>query len=83
MFGFINVLLAAAFARSGADEGDIANLLEVRDANSIDFRGDGVQWRGREVGAADLGEARATLALSFGSCSFREPMDELGALGLL
>jgi hypothetical protein len=35
------------------------------------------------VSAEDIASARGGLALSFGSCSFRDPIEELRALGLL
>jgi hypothetical protein len=82
MFGFLNVFLAAAFARTGATEADVARLLEERDPAAVTFGDDGVRWRGRHVPLDALREARAA-AVSFGSCSFREPVDDLTALGLL
>jgi hypothetical protein len=83
MFGFLNVLLAAALARTGARADIVAELLVERDARAIRFAADGVEWRNRRVSAGALAEARTALALSFGSCSFREPIEELEALGLL
>jgi hypothetical protein len=83
MFGFLNVLLAAAFARNGLGEVDVASLLTEPDANALRFDSGGVAWRSHRVSADDLARTRATLALSFGSCSFREPIDELQALELL
>jgi hypothetical protein len=83
MFGFVNVLLAAAFAHAGLDVDDVAEALAEREVDSFRFGGGGVEWRGRRVGTAALAETRGTLALSFGSCSFAEPMAELHQLGLL
>jgi hypothetical protein len=83
MFGFVNVLLAAAFARVGASVKDVTDLLAERDAGAFVFDVDGVEWRRRRVGTAALVETRGALALSFGSCSFTEPMSELEELGLL
>jgi hypothetical protein len=83
MFGFVNVLLAAAFARAGLAERAIVEVLEERDAASIRCMSDGVQWRGHHLSADALADCRHSFALSFGSCSFREPVDELRALRLL
>ncbi len=83
MFGFLNVLLAAAFARGGAAGTEISELLTERDPRAIRFDADGVAWRDHRVSASALAEARRTVALSFGSCSFIEPMKELRELGLL
>jgi hypothetical protein len=82
MFGFLNVFLASAFACVGMDEPTVARLLEERDATSIEFGVDAVRWRGYAIALDPLRDARATLALSFGSCSFREPMDDLRRLAL-
>jgi len=83
MFGFINVLLAAAIARRGAGETGVAELLAERDAGAIRFDGSGVEWRGERLSTEEIARARTGFALSFGSCSFREPIEELQALGLL
>jgi hypothetical protein len=83
MFGFLNVLLAAAFARERLATEDVADLLAERDPSAFQFAADGVAWRGRNVSIHALGQTRGSLALSFGSCSFIEPIEELGALGLL
>jgi hypothetical protein len=82
MFGFLNVFLAAALARTGADERDVAALLEERDPAAIAFGADGVRWR-HHLLSTDLLRAARDAAISFGSCSFREPVDDLTALGLL
>jgi hypothetical protein len=83
MFGFLNVLLAAAFARAGLDEDRITALLGEGDAGALDFGPTGIAWRGHRLATSDLARSHATFALSFGSCSFREPIDELRTLGLL
>jgi hypothetical protein len=83
MFGFLNVLLAAALAHAGAQEQEVAEMLVERDASAIRFGTGDVEWRGRVLTAGELAAARSTGALSFGSCSFREPIDELKALELL
>jgi hypothetical protein len=83
MFGFVNVLVGAAFARAGLETTEVAELLAERNATAFRFLTDAVEWRNSRVGMDALTETRATLALSFGSCSFTEPIEELGALGLL
>jgi len=83
MFGFLNVLLAAGFAGVGLGEECVAEVLEERRPGAIRFDPAGVEWRGHRLTTADVARTRATLALSFGSCSFREPIEELQSLGLL
>jgi hypothetical protein len=83
MFGFLNVFLAAALARAGAPEADLVPLLEERDPASVKFGDDSVEWRGKVIDAATIRLARSRVATSFGSCSLREPIDDLKALRLL
>jgi hypothetical protein len=83
MFGFVNVLLAAAFARAGLGASEVAELLAEPNPTAFRFLTDGVEWRDWRVDTRALAETRGALALSFGSCSFTEPIEELGALGLL
>jgi len=82
MFGFLNVFLAAAFMRRGLPVAEAALLLDERDAGAISFSADVAAWRGHSLSVGALAEARARIALSFGSCSFREPIDDLSALPL-
>jgi hypothetical protein len=83
MFGFLNLLLAAAFAAVGLGPTDVVEVLTEANRSAFRFEKDGVTWRGRHMPIDSLAETRAILALSFGSCSFNEPIDELKALGLL
>lgn len=87
MYGFLNVFLAAALLLEHGDARDAALLLEETNpaAFSIDeFR---VQWRGPDrhctLDRAVLQRTRDQLLVSFGSCSFTEPTDEVRALGWL
>ncbi|HVT40363.1 MAG TPA: hypothetical protein VHE78_15075 [Gemmatimonadaceae bacterium] len=83
MFGFLNVFLAAAVARSSPGTLDATALLEEGDARALAFDEGGVTWRGRRLDADAVRAARAEFATSFGSCSIAEPLQELGAMGLL
>ena len=83
MFGFVNVFLASAIAREGASRDVIEEVLSEREAATFQFTDGGVSWRGWQVTSARLHESRASHAISFGSCSFREPIDDLHAIGLL
>lgn len=83
MFGFVTVLLAAAFAREGLAEGDVARLLEEPDPAALSFDDAGAAWRGRAITTESLSRARRETILSFGSCSFTEPLEEIRAMGLL
>lgn len=82
MFGFLNVFLAASFARQGMPEETLVHLLETRDAHEFHVTPEAVSWRGHTLTTATLAADRADLAVSFGSCSFREPLDDLQSLPL-
>jgi len=83
MFGFLNVFAAAALAGAGADRATLVRLLEERDPAAFAFDRDGLRWRDQRVDVGQLADTRHDLALSFGSCSFREPVTDLQRLGLL
>lgn len=83
MFGFLNVFLAAAFARAGMSGEQLVRLLAESAARELDFSDAGLTWRGQSLSLDDLQSTRSTLAMTFGSCSFREPIDDLTQLGLL
>jgi len=81
MHGFLNVAVLAALARSGGLAISTAKqLLEERAAEA--FAVDDVQlaWRGHALGVGELRETRRRFFRSFGSCSFEEPVAELGGL---
>ena len=83
MFGFLNVFLAAAFAGGGMRGRELQDVLAESAGHAFDFNDVGVTWRGHALTLDDLHSTRKTCAMSFGSCSFREPIDDLTQIGLL
>jgi len=83
MHGFLNVFAAAAFARDGMPAGELEAVL--RETRGTEFRLDdaGLGWRDRSVSTDDLVLTRRDFAVSFGSCSFAEPVAELKSLGVI
>jgi hypothetical protein len=82
MFGFLNVFAGAALLHADAiDEAQLRDVLLEEDAEAFRFDA-GLHWRDVGVGHEAIARARA-FALSFGSCSFDEPIDDLLQLGLL
>jgi hypothetical protein len=75
--GFLNVFLAAALL-DHADE-----ILAETDPGAFVFDDDAASWRGRTVSTDDIATMRKTFAISFGSCSFEEPIGDLRELELL
>jgi len=83
MHGFLNVLIASAFAYAGADAAAIEAILEEKTIEAFKFESAGVQWRNLRVSSLQMRTMRERLFESFGSCSFEEPTSEMKALGLL
>jgi hypothetical protein len=83
MFGFLNMLLAAVFARAELPPEKILSVLEVEDAGDFWFGAEEVRWRDVRVSRAQVQESRSNFILSFGSCSFEEPIEDLRALSYL
>ncbi|HEY0994794.1 MAG TPA: hypothetical protein VGD77_02265 [Gemmatimonadaceae bacterium] len=82
MFGFLNVFAATALLREGGSIAEAAGLLGEADPHALQVTADAICWRGHRWGSDAIAGMRAQLA-GFGSCSFREPLDDLTALGLL
>lgn len=82
MFGFLNMLLGTAAVHASLSTGDVVALLEERDPLAARFDADGVCWQRHVLSHAVLARARASM-ISFGSCSFREPIGDLRESHLL
>lgn len=80
MFGYLNMFVAGALAWDGAGETTLVAALNTRDATDFGFADDGLTFHRHFIQLATLRGARANFVLSFGSCSFREPVDDLAAL---
>lgn len=89
MFGFVNVLLAVALARRLArdvrmDEtlaaATLVPLLTEQQGDALVFDAGHARWREVGFDVATLAETRAHGAMSFGSCSFDDPVDEIAQL---
>lgn len=97
MHGFLNLLTASAIAWSLASATEavppvalrstLATCLADREREDWHFGDDALIWSGDEqpmrIDLETLRAVRSNFALSFGSCSFEEPMQELNELGLL
>jgi hypothetical protein len=83
MHGFINLFLAAAFLRAGMESDIAVQLMEEKSEGTFRFDLDGVAWRQHRLTPDEIAEARRGFAISFGSCSFTEPIDFLRSLHLL
>ena len=80
MYGFLNVFLAAVLVGAGGGRDDALALLEESDSSAFSFSDDAIVWRGHRFDVEQIRASRSEFAMSFGSCSFREPVDELDGL---
>jgi hypothetical protein len=80
MHGFINVLMASAFAWHG--ERNIEPIIAEVDPQAFRFN-DRAYWREKSLSLSEINDARQNFMHSIGSCSFEEPIQDLKALGLL
>jgi hypothetical protein len=84
MHGFLNVFGAAVLAAEHQlDPDDVQTILSEETSNNFRFEKSTFSWRDLSASLDDIRHARETLALSFGSCSFEEPIDHLRDLELL
>jgi hypothetical protein len=83
MHGFLNVFLAAAFVRAGMESPIAVELLNEQSPAAFHFDSEAVLWREHRLGLNGISMTRQDFAISFGSCSFTEPVDDLRALCLL
>jgi hypothetical protein len=78
MFGFLNVAMAAAFLWFDRDDATVIAVLEERASDGFEFTDAGVSWRHDRLSRDQLREVRREFFVGFGSCSFSEPMAEVG-----
>lgn len=84
MHGFLNIFAAAALAGEHAlDADELIPILRDEDVSNFQFLKERLAWRNASVPLDGIRHARENLALSFGSCSFEEPIDHLRDLDLL
>jgi hypothetical protein len=83
-FGFLNVFVAATLScRKRLAEGDLAGVLLDGNLDAFGFTDDSLRYGEIEVATEQVEQTRQRLAISFGSCSFEEPLEHLQALNLL
>ncbi|MFO0832021.1 MAG: hypothetical protein U0637_09275 [Phycisphaerales bacterium] len=84
MLGFLNVFVSAALlCAKGVDTHATRSILHEEDPASFRFSDTVLGWKNFLIENAQLAKARETFALSYGSCSFDEPVDDLRRLSLL
>jgi hypothetical protein len=85
MYGYLNVFLAAAALRMGAPDAIASAILLEQARAAFVFREDAIVYAPAGVETIaflvpTLSDVRGAGVVAFGSCSFREPVDELSAI---
>jgi len=83
MHGFLNVFLGAALLECGIAAEQLVQILDDTQSASFQFSGQSAHWNKLFLNVDDLAATRRRFAISFGSCSFEEPVSDLQQLGLL
>lgn len=84
MHGFLNVLLMTGFARESYRVALLEELMEEEFDEAFTFRDNGIAWRNEHfLTDGHVQRLRDKGMISFGSCSFTEPVEDLQSLGLL
>jgi hypothetical protein len=81
--GFLNLLAAVVLAHGDARASEIERVLAEEDPGAFVVEPGGLAVHGRRVRGAQIAAAREELFAGFGSCSWREPVEDLRELGVL
>lgn len=83
MNGFLNLFLVAVFLRQNLNHTLVHELMKDTDANNFEFTDEGVSWKNHTATVSEIEASRKRGIISFGSCSFTEPIEDLQEIGLL
>jgi hypothetical protein len=77
MYGYLNVFVTAALIAAGESEDVAVAALEEANPSAFEFHDAYLQWRDKRITTEQFTAVRERSAISFGSCSFTEPINEL------
>ena len=81
--GFLNVFVAGVLCHArGCDAAALQPVIEDEDPKHFRFEDDGLCWKALHATTEEVIAARKQAVISFGSCSFDEPREDLRSLGL-
>ena len=84
MHGFLNLLAAAAFgAAHNLRPSGLERVLAEDDPGAFELSAEELRVEAQHASADEIAAARRHLFASYGSCSWREPVDDLKGLGVL
>lgn len=84
MHGFFNVFGGAMLGYAhNLSQDDLIKIIKEEDPGHFHFTDGEFQWDDLAIGKHEIAELRDVALLSFGSCSFDEPREDLRNIGLL
>jgi hypothetical protein len=83
MHGFVNLLCASALVYFGGDIEEAKAILDEQDPGTWRMTAQAVCWCARCWSVEQLRDVRQHFMTSIGSCSFREPIEDLETMGWL
>lgn len=84
MHGFLNVFFAGLLAcEHGLVHEEVRSILDDEEQEHFVFEADGIRWRQLAMSSNAVKRCRESAMISYGSCSFDEPREELRVLNHL
>ncbi len=81
-YGFLNIFAASLLFWSGnISKNEIVECVCDKTARHFHFTREHFSWRDKTISAREIERLRRSRVISFGSCSFSEPVEGLRALG--
>jgi len=82
MHGFLNLFLSACFLRQDLNNSSVHRLMNEIEPAVFEFDDDQIKWADHRIPLHIIELARKKNAISFGSCSFVEPVEDLISLNI-
>jgi hypothetical protein len=82
MHGFFNLFLSACILRQNLNSSIVHKLMNETTSENFVFEEDSISWNNQFLSVQDISQSRLKNAISFGSCSFSEPIEDLKDLKL-
>jgi len=84
MYGFFNIFIGGMIADKFNLEADaLTTILLDENPENFTFDDNGLHWKTYSISSLEIQNYRQEAFISFGSCSFNEPREDLQQLGLL
>lgn len=84
MYGFFNIFIGGMLSyKHQLDNDNLEEIIIDEDARNFQFSDIGISWKNLELTHEDISILRSRSLISYGSCSFDEPREDLKELGLV